>query len=165
MWPLWSRITGWLLTAIIIIGNGLVIYLITTRPKLKTTSNWFVLSLAVADFAFGVTYFPRLSVCRIYDEICIANVIIIAYSTGVFLMCASVMNLCVLTLDHYLAIVKPMRYITFMTTKRVALLISAAWGVGRGARSSCSLSCIVLHSIRKKNVISCTGNSGCSLVS
>ena len=129
MWPLWSRITGWLLTAIIIIGNGLVIYLITTRPKLRTTSNWFVLSLAVADFAFGVTYFPRLSVCRIYDEICIANVIIIAYSTGVFLMCASVMNLCVLTLDRYLAIVKPMRYATFLTMKRVALLISAAWGV------------------------------------
>ena len=120
MWPLWFQITSWLLTVIIIIGNGLVIYLITTRRKLRTKTNWFVLSLAVADFGFGATYFPRLSVCWISDETCVNYVIIIAYSIGIFFMFASVMNLCVLTLDHYLAIVKPMRYITSLL--RSALL-------------------------------------------
>ena len=129
MWPSWFQITSWLLTAIIIIGNGLVIYLITTRRKLRTKTNWFVLSLAVADFGVGATYFPRVSVCWITDKTCVNYVIIIVYSIGYFVMSASVMNLCVLTLDRYLAIVKPMRYVTFMTTKRVALLISAAWGV------------------------------------
>ena len=129
MWPLWFQILGWLLTVIIIIGNGLVIYLITTRRKLRTKTNWFVLSLAVADFGVGATFFPRVSVCWITDETCVNYVIIIVYSIGYFVMSASVMNLCVLTLDRYLAIVKPMRYVTFMTTKRVALLISAAWGV------------------------------------
>ena len=39
------------------------------------------------------------------------------------------MNICALALDRYLAIVKPMRYVTFLNTKRVALLVSAAWGV------------------------------------
>ena len=123
----WFQILGWLLTVIIIIGNGLVIYLITTRRKLRTKTNWFVLSLAVADFGVGATYFPRISVCWITDKTCVNYVIIIVYSIGYFVMSASVMNLCVLTLDRYLAIVKPMRYVTFMTTKRVALLISAAW--------------------------------------
>ena len=128
MWPLWTRITAWLLTAITIIGNGLVIYLITTRRKLRTKTNWFILSLAVVDFAFGVTYFPQKSCCKIY-KICANHVKDILFCIEVFLMYASVMNLCTLTLDRYLAIVKPMRYITFMTTKRVVLLISAAWGV------------------------------------
>ena len=104
MWPLWFQILGWLLTVIIIIGNGLVIYLITTRRKLRTKTNWFVLSLAVADFGVGATYFPRLSVCRIDDESCANNFVVIVYSIGIFFMYASVMNLCVLTLDRYLAI-------------------------------------------------------------
>ena len=129
MWPLWFLILGWLLTVFIIIGNGLLIYLITTRRKLRTKTNWFVLSLAVAEFAFAPTYFPRRSVCWIYDEACANNVIIILYCISIFFVFASVMNLCVLTLDRYLAIVKPMMYITFMTMKRIALLISAAWGV------------------------------------
>ena len=129
MWPLWFQILGWLLTVFIIIGNGLVIYLITTRRKLRTKTNWFILSLAVADFYFGATFFPRRSLCSIYDETCVNNVIIIVYCISTFFMFASVMNLCMLTLDRYLAIVKPMRYVTFMTIKRVALLISAAWSV------------------------------------
>ena len=129
MWPLWFHITSWPLTVIIIIGNGLVIYLITTRRKLRTKTNWFVLSLAVADFGVGATFFPRVSVCWIRDKTCVNYVIIIVYSIGYFVMFASVMNLCVLTLDRYLAIVKPMRYVTFITTKCVVLLISATWSV------------------------------------
>ena len=73
MKPLWFQILGWPLTVIIIIGNGLVIYLITTRRKLRTKTNWFVLSLAVADFAFGLICFPNLSVCRIKDETCVTK--------------------------------------------------------------------------------------------
>ena len=129
MWPLWFLILGWLLTVFIIIGNGLVIYLIITRRKLRTKTNWFVLSLAVADFAFGLIYFPNLPVCGIKDETCFTNAIKILFSIGIFFMFASILNLCTLTLDRYLAIAKPMRYITFMTTKRVVRLISAAWGV------------------------------------
>ena len=153
MRPLWFQILGWLLTVIIIIGNGLVIYLITTRRKLRTKTNWFVLSLAVADFGVGATYFPRISVCWITDKTCVNYVIIIVYSIGYFMMYASVMNLCVLTLDRYLAIVKPMRYVTFMTTKRVALLISAAWGV---ASFEVLIPCLTLHlatSGKSRNII------------
>ena len=126
MWPLWFQILGWLLTVIIIIGNGLVIYLITTRRKLRSTTNWFVLSLAVADFGFGTTFFVRFYVGQI-SQICTNHVIVIAYSIGNFFIYASAINLCALTLDRYFAIVKPFTYITFMTAKHIALLISTAW--------------------------------------
>ena len=161
MKPLWFQILGWLLTVIIIIGNGLVIYLITTRRKLRTKTNWFVLSLAVADFGVGTTYFPRLSVCWITDKTCVNYVIIILHSIGYFVMSASVMNLCALTLDHYFAIVKPMMYITFMTTKRIVLLISAAWGVAFVGVHILYL-IMSLASPKRNIIISCTTTSGCS---
>ena len=129
MRPLWALIPGWILAVGIVIGNGLAIFLITTRPNLRTTTNWFVLSLAVADFGVGVVYYPRLSFCSIVDKTCVNEAVKIAFSIGSSFVLASVTNLCALTLDRYLAIVHPLRYATFMTKKRVALLVSAVWGV------------------------------------
>ena len=127
--PVWAVVLGWLLTCIIVFGNGLVIFLIVTKPNLRTTTNSFVLSLALADFCVGVVYFPRRFVCSINDPSCADGVVKIGFSLAGLFIYASVTNLCVLTLDRYLAIVKPLRYATFMTKKRVALLIAVAWSV------------------------------------
>ena len=127
MWPLWTLIPGWLLAFVAVFGNGLVIYLISTRPRLRTKTNWVVLSLALADFGVGSVYFPRIAYCTVHDKTCVNDGVIIAFSIGVLFLYASVTNLCVLTLDRYLAIVKPLRYATLMTKERVALLITAAW--------------------------------------
>ena len=129
MRPLWALIPGWILAVGIVIGNGLAIFLITTRPNLRTTTNWFVLSLAVADFGVGAVWYPRRSFCSISDETCVNEAVKIAFSIGSSFVFASVTNLCALTMDRYLAIVHPLRYKTFMTKRRVALLVSAAWGV------------------------------------
>ena len=129
MRPLWAFIPGWILAVVTVVGNGLVILLITTRRNLRITTNWFVLSLAVADFGVGAVFYPRLSFCSIRDETCVNEAVEIAYLIGVVFSYASVANLCTMTLDRYLAIVHPLRYVTFMTKKRVALLVSAAWAV------------------------------------
>ena len=121
---LWFWILGWLLTAIILIGNSFVIHLITTRRSLRTTTNWFVLSLAVADFALGATYIPLSAACKL-DKSCANGVI--RYAIMIFFNCTSMANLCTLTLDRYLAIVEPLRYAIFMSGKRIPLLICAAW--------------------------------------
>ena len=119
---LWLQVLGWFLTAVIVIGNGLVVYLVTERQNLHTTTNWFVLSLALADFGFGTSYFPLQAVC-ILNQLC--HMISVFIKT--FFLYASMANLCILTLDRYFAIVKPLRYGVFMTGRRVVVLISAAW--------------------------------------
>ena len=129
MSPLWALIPGWILAVGIVIGNGLAIFLITTRPNLRTTTNWFVLSLAVADFGVGAVWYPLRSLCSISDETCVNEAVKIVFSIGLSFVLASVTNLCALTLDRYLAIVHPLRYVTFMTKRRVALLVSAAWSM------------------------------------
>ncbi len=113
----------WILSASAIVGNSLVIYLVTFRQRLHSTANWFVLSLAVADFFVGATFFPYYRICK--DKAC-AQRHIHWLCVDLFL-CASVTNLCLMTVDRYIAIVKPLKYLIVMTTRRALLAIFAAW--------------------------------------
>ena len=122
MLPLWYLILGWLLSVLTVAGNGIVIYLIVTRHRLHTTVNWFVLSLATADLCVGASYFLTEYLCDL-----VSCNLLLRYAIGSFLSAASATNLCLLTLDRYIAIVKPLKYVTFMTTRRVIFLISTAW--------------------------------------
>ena len=42
---------------------------------------------------------------------------------------ASVMNLCSLVLDRYIAVVKPLKYLTFMKRRRVIQMVSLSWAI------------------------------------
>ena len=123
--PIWYLVLGGLLSIITVAGNGIVIYLIVTRHRLHTTANWFILSLAIADLILGVSYFLTSSLSDVLSSP--TRNYIIWYAIVSFLAAASATNLCLLTLDRYIAIVKPLKYVTFMTTRRVVLLISTAW--------------------------------------
>ena len=120
----WFWIIGWVPTSLAIIGNGLVIYLITTRRRLNTIPNWFVLSLAVADFSVGSFAFPSRFICEFAPFRC--NVTI-RDDVSVLVIFASVANLCFMTFDRYVAIVMPLRYTNIMTERRALLLITFAW--------------------------------------
>ena len=54
----WFWVVGWMLTILRVLGNGLLIYLITSRKRLHSTVNWFLLSLGLADLCVGLTQ-PR----------------------------------------------------------------------------------------------------------
>ena len=126
----WTFVPGYLLVVFSVIGNSLVIFLVSTRRNIRTTTNWFVLSLAVADLGVAVAWNPFLPFCTEAPnqiECTERSATSIALFVGSSFVFASMSNLCALTLDRYLAIVHPLRYVTFMTKKRVALLISAAW--------------------------------------
>ena len=143
---LWAFIPGWILAVVTVVGNGLVIFLIITRRNLRTTTNWFVLSLAVADLGVGALLYPLFSFYSlIRGETFLNDARKIAFVVGVLFLSASVTNLCALTLDRYLAVVHPLRYVTFMTKKRVALLVSAAWGVASTLSASSFLSHVVFR--------------------
>lgn len=113
----------WIINAAAIVGNGLVIYLITFRQRLHSKANWFVLSLAVADLFVGVTFLPYYRACK--EEFC--NQRHIHWLCVDVFLCTSVTNLCLLTVDRYIAIVKPLKYLTIMTQRRVVFGILAAW--------------------------------------
>ena len=119
----WVWIPGWFLTFLGIIGNAMVIYLIATKRRLRTQINVFILSLAVADLCFSLSYFPAFFTCEFYLT-CDRQLrkIFAAYFAY-----TSLTNLCVLTADRFVAIVMPFKYVSFVTSRCVVTMVILSW--------------------------------------
>ena len=104
-----------------------MIWLITTRRRLRTTANRFIMSLAIADFCIGFFLFPSLFACKRLQPSCTAHHELVISNCLSFLLHASAANLCAMTTDRYVAITQPLKYITYMTPKRSVSMITAAW--------------------------------------
>lgn len=125
MWPLWFSIFGWFLSVLTVAANGLVIYLIATKANLRTSTTWFVLSLAVADFGVGATNFPLAAACQWkFSQLCVNE--LTRYTTVLFFIYASVTSLCALILDQCLTMIKA---VYVVGVNRVALLLFVTWGL------------------------------------
>jgi len=123
---MWFFILGWFFTVVTVLGNALVMYLIITRARLHVTTNWFVLSLALADLCVGLTYFPPLFISSFFQELPIDHTGLWFKLSHTFLYSSS-SNLCALTADRFLAITMPLKYNVFMTGKRLIISLASAW--------------------------------------
>ena len=96
---IWYWIIRGIIAVLTITGNGrLIIYFITCRRHLRVTSNWFVLSLAIAKFCIGLFVTPSEFACRFYFR-CDWYLQIVFYN---FLLFSSTTNLWAMTIDRYL---------------------------------------------------------------
>ena len=123
----WFWILGWVLSFLTITGNGFTIFLVCSRRNLRTKTNAFIVSLAVADFCVGLSVIPSMFFCTdIITNTChrsqlwIMNIRLLFSNT-------SAVNLCGLVLDRFIAIVYPLKYITFMTRRRITQVIFFSW--------------------------------------
>ena len=123
---MWFFILGWFFTVLAILGNVLVMYLIITRARLHVTTNWFVLSLALADLCVGLTYFPLPFISNFFQELPIDHTGLWFKLSHTFLYSSS-SNLCALTADRFLAITMPLKYTVFMTGKGLIISLASAW--------------------------------------
>ena len=120
----WFWILGWFLSFLTIIGNGFtLIFLVCSRRNLRTKTNAFIVSLAVADFCVGLSVIPSLFFCDItntchWPDYWFSWVNIIRWLFSY----TSAGNLCGLVLDRFIAIVYLLKYITLMTRVAVELL-------------------------------------------
>ncbi|XP_033106533.1 muscarinic acetylcholine receptor M3-like [Anneissia japonica] len=111
------------------IGNALVIHAIRTEKRLQTVSNYFIMSLAVADMLIGLIVTPLSMLLFVSDQKWILGLPICQAWLSVDYVCstASIFNLFVLSLDRYWSITSPLRYIRKRTVKRAAVMISFVW--------------------------------------
>ena len=128
----WIWVIGWCLSVLTIIGNGAIISLVSSKRQLRTKTNAFLTSLAVADFFVGIITVPLFHFCTVTNT-CkhsldpkLPELTWFNFTRWIFSY-ASIVNLCSLVLDRYVAVVKPLRYLSFMTRRRVICIISLAW--------------------------------------
>ena len=161
----WYYIFGWLLSVAAVIGNGLVVLLIAKYRRLHSPANWYVLSLAVADFGVGIVVFPLSYLCNSEGTPtlnCNKRIYITAYW---FLVHSSVANLCILTWNRYTAIVHPFKYISSMTARHPGRVILLAWLIPLMISLSLSLGMYVTSSYTAWKVLRLTGVSGFDILS
>lgn len=127
-----SKITlGCLLSCLSIFtvcGNILVLYAIQTEKNLRTVSNLFILSLAVADLSVGLFVMPLSATMVISGRWLFSSAVCKMWlSIDYVASTASIFNLVLLSLDRYWAVVFPLRYLRKRTRKRATIFILIVW--------------------------------------
>ncbi|TGZ74773.1 hypothetical protein CRM22_000750 [Opisthorchis felineus] len=124
-------LTGLTLSVIVIgtvIGNLLVVLAVALVRKLQTPSNFLIVSLAVSDLLVGLVVMPITIIHDINRQWPFNEALCDTYIAFDVLLCtASILNLCAISVDRYLAITKPLRYAAKRTPKRMFLMIAGVW--------------------------------------
>ncbi|KAH7642684.1 putative g-protein coupled receptor no9 [Dermatophagoides farinae] len=117
-----------LINIMVIFGNILVILSVFASSKLRTVTNFFIVSLAVADFLVGIAVLPYSLTFEILDTWIFGEVWCQGWLVIDVWMCtASILNLCAISVDRYLAVTRPVRYRSLMTAKRAKFIIAGVW--------------------------------------
>ena len=126
----WFWVLGWFLSILTMVVNGFVIFLVCSKRQLRTKTNAFIVSLAVADFGVGMLAVPSRFFCSLATE-CTprSKEELIVTFVRVFILYTSGTNLVSLVLERYVAVVKPLKYLTFMTRRRVIQMVLTSWGI------------------------------------
>ncbi|KAM4871647.1 5-hydroxytryptamine receptor 6 [Thomomys bottae] len=128
--------SGWVAAALCVVialtaaANLLLIALICTQPALRHTSNFFLVSLFTSDLMVGLVVMPPAMLNALYGRWVLARGLCRLWAAFDVMCCsASILNLCLISLDRYLLILSPLRYKLRMTPARALGLISAAWSL------------------------------------
>jgi len=109
-------------------GNLMVIISFRMDRQLQTVSNYFLLSLSVADFAIGLVSMPLYTVYLLMKRWPLGPVVCDAWLSLDYTMSnASVANLLVISFDRYFSVTRPLTYRVRRTPRTAAALISGAW--------------------------------------
>ena len=111
----------------IVIGNTLTIVAIRRTPRLQTNTNQFVVSLSVADLTLGIgmpfhAAWYVVNALRSSKYVCLIR-LFLAFTSAA----ASILNLLLISIDRYVAVLHPLHYPTLVTPVRVKALIAISW--------------------------------------
>lgn len=111
-----------------IVGNVLVLVVVTKFRRLRSITNLLLASLATADITVASLVMP-FSIIYDLDRQWRFGPIACHLWISCDVMCctASILHLCVIALDRFWAITKPFRYRSLVSRKRIGFVIAFVW--------------------------------------
>lgn len=119
-----------LVSIITVVGNIMVMISFKIDKQLQTISNYFLFSLAIADFAIGLFSMPLFAYTTLLGYWPLGpHVCDLWLALDYLASNASVLNLLIISFDRYFSVTRPLTYRARRTTTRAAIMIVAAWGI------------------------------------
>ncbi|XP_048861248.1 5-hydroxytryptamine receptor 7 [Brienomyrus brachyistius] len=118
-----------IITAITVMGNTLVVIAVSVVKKLRQPSNYLLVSLAVADLSVALVVMPFVIVTDLTGGKWLFGEVFCNIFIGMDVMCctASIMTLCVISVDRYLGITRPLTYPARQNGQLMAKMILGVW--------------------------------------
>ncbi|XP_072467182.1 D(2) dopamine receptor [Notamacropus eugenii] len=140
-----------LLIFVIIFGNVLVCMAVSREKALQTTTNYLIVSLAVADLLVATLVMPWVVYLEVVGEWKFSRIHCDIFVTLDVMMCtASILNLCAISIDRYTAVAMPMLYNTrYSSKRRVTVMITVVWVL------SFAISCPLLFGLNNPDQKDC----------
>ncbi|KAM6220640.1 D(1B) dopamine receptor [Rhynchocyon petersi] len=124
-------VTGGLLTLLILwtlLGNVLVCTAIVRSRHLRAKmTNVFIVSLAVSDLCVALLVMPWKAVAEVAGYWPFGAFCNVWVAFDITCSTASILNLCVISVDRYWAISRPFRYERKMTQRVALVMVGLAW--------------------------------------
>ncbi|XP_053214945.1 muscarinic acetylcholine receptor M5-like [Panonychus citri] len=113
---------------ITIVGNVMVMISFKMDKQLQTISNYFLLSLSIADFLIGIISMPLFSLYTLLERWPLGPFICDTWLAIDYLISnASVLNLLIISFDRYFSVTRPLTYRAKRTTKKACIMIATTW--------------------------------------
>ncbi|XP_034048396.1 adenosine receptor A2b-like [Thalassophryne amazonica] len=120
-----------MIACLAVAGNVLVCWAVYLNSNLQSITNFFVVSLAVADIAVGLLAIPfaitiSTGFCsNFYGCLFIACFVLVLTQSSIF-------SLLAIAVDRYIAIKNPLRYNSLVTGRRAKGIIALCWVLSVG---------------------------------
>ncbi|CAG7829412.1 unnamed protein product [Allacma fusca] len=113
-----------------ICGNVLVLMAVALSPNLRSSTHYLIVNLAVADLLLGTTVLPFSAVFEITGKWYFGSTFCSVWAAVDVLYCtASILSLCVISLDRYIGVTRPLAYSTIMVGRRTSILMLFIWAL------------------------------------
>lgn len=125
-------VKGFIMGTIIVtavLGNILVIISVVRHRKLRVITNYYVVSLAMADLLVALCAMTFNASVELTNGVWLFGYFMcdVYNSLDVYFSTASILHLCCISVDRYYAIVRPLQYPITMTHRTVTFMLANVW--------------------------------------
>uniref|UniRef100_A0A3Q0QR46 Alpha-1D adrenergic receptor n=1 Tax=Amphilophus citrinellus TaxID=61819 RepID=A0A3Q0QR46_AMPCI len=111
-----------------IVGNILVILSVVCNKQLQTVTNFFIVNLAMADLLLGIIVLPFSASLEVLGCWVFGRVFCNIWAAVDVLCCtASILSLCMISIDRYIGVKYCLKYPSIMTERKAVAILVLVW--------------------------------------